>query len=49
MKIKATQERQTVLDENGIRYKVDDELNFVFSTNEEKAKAEKVLRNALLM
>lgn len=43
----ATAERQKVLDDFNIKYKVDINLNFVFETESEKNKAVKVLKGAL--
>lgn len=44
----ASKERRECLDSHGIKYKVNEELCFVF-TAEEYKKARKILRNALLL
>lgn len=43
----ATKARQNILDECGIKYKVDMELNFVFNTKADYEKAVNILENAL--
>lgn len=43
----ATAERQRILKECGIKYCVDQDLNFVFKTKADETKAVKVLKNAL--
>ena len=45
--ISATKERQKILDVCGIKYKIDQFLNFWFETESEKKKAIKVLKAAL--
>ena len=48
-KIFATEERRMVLMRNGISFKVDDELNFIFNSDADKKKAVKVLKGALCL
>ena len=43
----ASKERQKVLNECGIKWKFDQDLNFVFENKDDEKKAVKVLRNAL--
>lgn len=45
----ATQERQEILDECGIKYKVDEELNFVFNSNADEKKAIKILKETFTL
>ena len=47
MEIKATASRMEVLDECGIKYKIDTDFNFVFSCPKEETKATLALENAL--
>ena len=49
MKIFATEERQRILDDAGIRYSVDQELNFYFPTISMEEKAIKVLKGAFAL
>lgn len=46
-KIFATESRRKILDECSIKWKFDQDLNFVFDSEEEERKAIKILRNAL--
>lgn len=48
-KIFATEERRNILTKSGIKYKVDDELNFIFNIEAEKKKAIKILKGALAL
>lgn len=43
----ASKERQKVLDECGIKWKFDQDLNFVFDSKDDEKKAVKALQNAL--
>ena len=47
MEIKATASRMEVLDECGIKYKIDTDFNFVFSCPKDADRAVVVLTNAL--
>ena len=47
MKIKATASRIEVLDECGIKYKIDTDFNFVFSCPKDADRAVVILTNAL--
>lgn len=49
MKIFATKERQKILGEYGIEYKVDQDLNFYFSKVSDEKKAIKILRGHLAL
>ena len=49
MKIFATEERQRILDAAGIRYSIDQELNFYFPTITMEKKAEEILRGCLAL
>jgi hypothetical protein len=49
MKIFATEERQKILDESGVEYKIDHELNFYFSKRSDEEKAIKILRGHLAL
>lgn len=46
-KIFASEARRNVLDANGIKYSVDEELDFYFKSEAEYEKAVKALKNAL--
>ena len=46
-KIFATKSRQKVLDECGIKWRIDQDLNFVFDNKDDEKKAVKALKNAL--
>ena len=46
-KIFASKERQKVLDKCGIKWKIDQDLNFVFYNKDDEKKAVKALQNAL--
>lgn len=48
-KIFATKERQEALDEAGIKWKFDQDLNFYFYTGSDERKAIKVLKAMLLL
>ena len=48
-KIIAYKERQKELDRRGIKWKFDQDLNFIFENEEEEKKAVKILRQALLL
>jgi hypothetical protein len=48
-KIFASAERQKELDLHGIKWKFDQDLNFIFASEAEEKKAIKVLRQALLL
>lgn len=43
----ASTDRQKVLNECGIKWKIDQDLNFVFDSKDDEKRAVKVLRNAL--
>ena len=45
----ATKERQDILDEYGIRYSVDQDLNFVFRSDADEKRAIKILKAALAL
>lgn len=45
----ATKERQDILDEYGIRYSVDQDLNFVFRSDADEKQAIKILKAALVL
>ena len=45
----ATRERQEILEWGGIRFAVNDELNFCFHSERDKVTAEKIMRNALVL
>ena len=47
MEIKATAARMEVLDECGIKYKIDTDFNFVFSCPKDADRAVVILTNAL--
>lgn len=47
MNIFATQARQEILDSSGIKWRIDENLNFCFDTTSDKEKAIKVLKAAL--
>ena len=47
MEIQATRSRMEVLDEFGIKYKVDTDFNFVFSCPKDADRAVVILTNAL--
>ena len=47
MKIFATKARQDILDDYGIKYKVDQDLNFYFPNVSDEKKAIKILRGHL--
>lgn len=49
MKVFATEERQKILDSNGIKYKVDQDLNFCFVTKSDEKKAIKILKGWLAL
>lgn len=40
----ATKERQEILDAYGFKYKVDEDLNFVFNSQADEKKAVKILK-----
>lgn len=48
-KIFASQERQKELDLRGIKWKFDQDLNFLFESEAEEKKAMKILKNSLLL
>lgn len=48
-KITASMERQKVLKENGIGWKIDTEFNFVFKDVQTKNRAVKLMRAALVL
>ena len=43
----ASEERQKVLNEFGIKWKFDQDLNFIFDNKDDEKRAVKVLRDAL--
>lgn len=45
----ATAERQEVLDDFGVKYTVDQDLNLCFDSESERKKAVKILRGALVL
>ena len=45
----ATEERQKILDEAGVKYQVDQNLNFYFSKISDEKKAIKILRGCLAL
>lgn len=45
----ATEERRKILDEYGIRYAVDQDLNLCFASESEEKRAIKILKGALLL
>ena len=45
----ATKERQEILDEHGIHWRFDLDLNFVFDSESDERKARKILKNALVL
>jgi hypothetical protein len=49
MEIFATKERQEVLDEFGIKYAIDTELNLIFKSEKDEERAIKVMKNALVL